>query len=242
MLIDRTAHRVVDLRAMGWGILNSKRSGSTLSPRPAPYASGFCSRDFPSPYKCKTRQDKIYYVPIYPRKRKWIGKFSSSRQTIPFLSTRFCSSNSSNNFIGYRLVAVWNTPIKRNPIDRRYSVAKTDAKYETAHTTLWEIFHGSTSFRRTSVPCGTPSESTSCIASSLSAVFTGFNLIMILDLPQALFWISHPFFGFLSIDMYCGKPILIQKNHCCRTTLALSHTRRSGPMEKNAILCDYWNV
>ena len=48
----------------------------------------------------------------------------------------------------------------------------------------------------------------------LFSVLTIFNRIITPERPQAAFWISQPFSGFLSIATYIGRPWLIQWPPC----------------------------
>ena len=90
----------------------------------------------------------------------------------------------------------------------------TDAKYESAHTQQSILTHGSTRNFRTLVPWLLPSSSVTTLAFSSSAVLTTFNQIITPECPQAAFWISQPFSGFLSIATYIGRPWLIQWLPC----------------------------
>ena len=92
--------------------------------------------------------------------------------------------------------------------------ALTDAKYESAHTQWSVLTHGSTRNFRTLVPWLLLSSSVTALAFSSSAVLTTFNQIITPERPQAAFWISQPFSGFLSIVTYIGRPWLIQWPPC----------------------------
>ena len=87
-------------------------------------------------------------------------------------------------------------------------------KYELAHTQWSVLTHGSTRNFRTLVPWLLPSSSVTALAFSSSAVLTIFNQIITTECPQAAFWISQPFSGFLLIATYIGRPWLIQWTPC----------------------------
>ena len=92
--------------------------------------------------------------------------------------------------------------------------ALMDAKYESAHTQWSVLTHGSTRNFRTFVPWLLPLSSVTALAFSSSAVSTTFNQIITPECPQAAFWISQPFSGFLLIATYIGRPWLIQWPPC----------------------------
>ena len=112
------------------------------------------------------------------------------------------------------LVAVLTTPMKCKPIILMTVTALTDMKYESAHTQRSVLTHGSTRNFRTLVPWLLPLSSVTALAFSSSAVLTTFNQIITPECPQAAFWISQPFSGFLLIAMYIGRPWLIQWPPC----------------------------
>ena len=116
--------------------------------------------------------------------------------------------------MGNFLVAVLTTPMKRKPIILKTVTAFTDAKYESTHTQRSILTSGSTRNFRTLVPWLLPSTSATALAFSSSAVLTIFNQIITPERPQAAFWISQPFSGFLSIATYIGRPWLIQWLPC----------------------------
>ena len=92
--------------------------------------------------------------------------------------------------------------------------ALMDTKYESAHTQWSVLTHGSTRNFRTLVPWLLPLSSVTALAFSSSAVLTTFNQIITPEHPQAAFWISQPFSGFLLIATYIGRPWLIQWPPC----------------------------
>ena len=112
------------------------------------------------------------------------------------------------------MVAILTTPMKCKPIILMTVTALTDAKYESAHTQQSVLTHGSTRNFRTLVPWLLLSSSVTALAFSSSAVLTTFNQIITPECPQAAFWISQPFSGFLSITTYIGRPWLIQWPPC----------------------------
>ena len=92
--------------------------------------------------------------------------------------------------------------------------ALMNVKYESAHTQWSILTHGSTRNFRTLVPWLLPSSSVTTLAFSSSAVLTTFNQVITPECPQAAFWISQSFSGFLSIATYIGRPWLIQWPPC----------------------------
>ena len=70
----------------------------------------------------------------------------------PLKSPRCWISILDRAFRGYRRVAVFITPMNRSPIFLSSSAAPTDAKYESAQTTLSELAHGRTNPFKTCVP------------------------------------------------------------------------------------------
>jgi hypothetical protein len=117
--------------------------------------------------------------------------------------------------MGNLLVAVLTTPMNLRPIFLSSKAAVTDAKYESAQTIRFQLAQGETSQRRTWAPCGRWSWwSSPWLEACSSAVLTSFNQIITPDTPQAMFRISKPFSGFLSIAMYIGSPMLIQWPPC----------------------------
>ena len=98
------------------------------------------------------------------------------------------------------LVAILTTPMKCKPIVLMTVTALTDTKPTRNFRTL--------------VPWLLPSSSVTALTLSSSAVLTTFNRIITPECPQAAFWISQPFSGFLSITTYIGRPWLIQWPPC----------------------------
>ena len=115
--------------------------------------------------------------------------------------------------------------------------ALTDAKYESAHTQWSVLTHGSTRNFRTLVPWLLPLSSVTAQAFSSSAVLTTFNQIITPERPQAVFWISQPFSGFLSIATYIGRPWLIQWPPCPYHRDMDSSTQMSSDGEKVCAQC-----
>ena len=111
-------------------------------------------------------------------------------------------------------MAVLTSPMKRKPIVLMTVTALTDANYELAHTQWSVLNHGSTRNFRTLVPWLLPSSSVTTLTFSSSAVWTNFNQIITPEHPQAAFWISQPFSGFLLIATYIGRLWLIQWPPC----------------------------
>ena len=91
-----------------------------------------------------------------------------------------------------------------------YKVFNETLLTDMGRTKVRKYTHGSTRNFRTLVPWLLPSSSASALAFSSSAVLTIFNRSITPERPQAAFWISHPFSGFLSIATYIGRPWLIQ--------------------------------
>ena len=104
--------------------------------------------------------------------------------------------------------------MKRKPIVLMTVTALMDMKYELAHTQESILAHGSTRNFRTLVPWLLPLSSVTTLVFSSSAVLTTFNQIITPEHPQAAFWISQPFSGFLLITTYIGRPWLIQWPPC----------------------------
>ena len=135
------------------------------------------------------------------------------------------------------MVAVLTTPMKCKPIILMTVTSLTDAKYESAHTQRSILTHGSTRIFRTLVPSLVPSSSVTAQAFSSSAVLTIFNQIITPEHPQAAFWISQPFSGFLSISTYIGRPWLIQWPPCPYHRDMDSSTQISSDLKIFCTLC-----
>ena len=113
--------------------------------------------------------------------------------------------------------------------------ALMDAKYESPHAQQSVLTHGSTRNFRTLVPWLLLSSSVTALAFSSSAVLTIFNQIITPERPQAAFWISQPFSGFLLIATYIGRPWLIQWPPCPYLQDLDSSTQISSNGEKFAL-------
>ena len=111
-------------------------------------------------------------------------------------------------------MSILTTPMKCKPIVLKTVTALTDTKYESAHTQWSILTRGSTRNFRTLVPWLLLSSSVTALAFSSSAVLTTFNQIITPECPQAAFWISQPFSGFLLIATCIGRPWLIQWPPC----------------------------